>query len=118
MAPHIIVSELVGGNAAMTRPHGRAVAAPLHTALKDGQAIEFDFTGVKHVLASFLDEVFGPLLEEWDIETLNARISLTGFDYPGLEGYVRSTLEQMRFRAEHTEVYNQAHREALALVMA
>ena len=101
----IRVFEVVGANIGVSSEDGGAVFEKLQVALKAGQYVDLDFTGIDMLISAFLNAAVGKLVEHLSIEEIHKQISFSGMEEGDrelldkvLENAVRYYADPDRFR--------------------
>lgn len=101
----IRVFEVIGANIGVSSEDGGAVFDKLQVALKAGQYVDLDFTGIDMLISAFLNAAVGKLVEHLSIEEIHKHISFSGMEEGDrelldkvLENAVRYYADPDRFR--------------------
>lgn len=85
----VLVAHIVDGNAAMNRKQAKEVFDKAILGLKDGCDLLLDFSGLKHVMFGFMDELAYRLIMHLGPEKFSLRVRYNVPDaYPGLREFI------------------------------
>lgn len=80
----IEVKKIVGGDSGITLQDGQQLYDVIHPALRSGEAVRIDFSGVDIIASPFLNAAIGHLLEDISPDDLNRLLQIDGMPPAGM----------------------------------